>query len=130
MAAAQDRVAEDAAALGEDLQNVIDHAAALLDALSDEGDARLGALRERVTASIDSARAHLQEMRSDADRPSERAAAALERWIRDNPWMVVAMGASVGLAAGLLLARRRTRHRERRPDAGAPAPATSTPDSR
>jgi len=92
--------------LGAELRNIVDHAEALLDALSDEGDSRLESLRARVFDSISTARERLNEMDSDAERPTERAAAAFERWITENPWTAVAIGASVGLAIGVLLARR------------------------
>lgn len=106
---------ENTAALGEELRNIVDHAAALLDALTDDGDARLDSLRRRVSDSIDSARARLDDMQSEANRASERLAAAVERWVRDNPWTAVAIGASVGLVAGALLAGRRRRARRADP---------------
>jgi ElaB/YqjD/DUF883 family membrane-anchored ribosome-binding protein len=104
----------DTAALGEELRHIVDHAEALLAALGDEGDAKIGSLRERVAHSIDAARARLDEMQSDADRASERAAAAIEQWMMDNPWTTVAIGAGIGLAVGILLSARR-----RSPAAGA-----------
>jgi ElaB/YqjD/DUF883 family membrane-anchored ribosome-binding protein len=107
-------------ALGEQLRNIIDHAEALLDALSAEGDARLEALRARVLDSITKARERLAEMDGDADRPTERAAAAFERWIAENPWTAVAIGAGVGLAIGVLLSARY------RPVSGA-SPSASRP---
>jgi ElaB/YqjD/DUF883 family membrane-anchored ribosome-binding protein len=107
------------AELGEELRKIVDHAEALLDALSDEGDARLEALRARVFSSIGTARDRLAEMDSDADRPTERAAAAFERWITENPWTAVAIGAGVGLALGVLLSARQ------RPAGGAPRGASS-----
>ncbi len=97
----------DTTALGEELRNVVDHAEALLDALSDDGDARLAALYDRVSDSIDTARARLAEIGADADRPSKRAAAAVERWMMENPWTAVAIGAGVGVLIGMLLSRRR-----------------------
>jgi ElaB/YqjD/DUF883 family membrane-anchored ribosome-binding protein len=100
--------------LGEQLRDIVDHAEALLGALADDGDARLDALRERVFNSIGTARARLAEMEGDSERPSERAAAAFERWINENPWTAVAISAGVGLAIGFLLSGRR-----------APAPPTA-----
>ncbi len=101
------RATENSAALGEELRNIVDHAETLLDALADDGDAQLDSLRRRVSESIQSARARLDAMASDANLASERAAAAVERWMKDNPWTVVAIGASIGLVAGVLLASRR-----------------------
>jgi len=107
---------ENAAALGEELRNIVDHAEALLQAISDEGDPKLSSLRERVSVSIDTARVHLDEMQADAERASEKAAAALGRWIEENPWMAVAIGAGAGIAVGLLLAARRGRSSGGPPD--------------
>jgi ElaB/YqjD/DUF883 family membrane-anchored ribosome-binding protein len=106
-------------ALGAELRNIVDHAEALLAALPGEDDARLESLRARVFDSIGTARERLAEMDSDADRPTERAAAAFERWITENPWTAVAIGASVGLAIGVLLSRRH------RPASRAPRDASS-----
>jgi len=99
------------AALEEELRNIVDHAEALLEALADDGDAKLDQLRERVRASIDSARSRLDELLADAERARERAADACEGWMQENPWTVIALSAAVGLLAGWLLAgrgRRRT----------------------
>lgn len=100
------------AALDEELRNIVDHAEALLEALADDGDAKLAQLRERVYASIDSAKTRLADLAADAERARERAATACESWMRENPWTVIAIGAGVGLAVGWLLAswsRRRGR---------------------
>ncbi len=101
------QTSEDAAALGEELRHIVDHAEALLGALSDEGDPRLSSLRARVSESIETARSHLDDLQRDAERATDKAAAALERWIEENPWTAVAIGAGVGLAIGFLLAGRR-----------------------
>ncbi|MGH8218309.1 MAG: DUF883 family protein [Steroidobacteraceae bacterium] len=103
------QTSENAAALGEELRNIVDHAEALLEAISDEGDPTLSSLRGRVSASIETARTHLDEMQSDAQRTSEKAAAALARWVDENPWMAVAIGAGAGLAIGMWLTSRRRR---------------------
>ncbi len=94
------------AALGEALRQIVDHAEALLEALAGDGDTRLDPLRERVSESIQAARARLEEIESAANRATERAAQALERWMRENPWTAVAVGAGIGLLAGVLLAGR------------------------
>ena len=107
----------DTTSLGEDLRSIVDHAEALLKALADDGDPRLDALRERVCGSIDTARERLAEFDREADRPGDRVAAAVQRWIRENPWTAIAIGASVGLVIGVLLSGP---PRQARADVGAP----------
>lgn len=113
------QTSEDTSALAEELRNIVDHAEALLGALADDGDPKLASLRERVSSGIETARTHLDEMQEAAERPAEKAAAALDRWIGENPWKAVAVGAGIGLAIGVLLAARRRRR--------APADADSGP---
>jgi ElaB/YqjD/DUF883 family membrane-anchored ribosome-binding protein len=92
--------------LADDLREVADQAESLLQALaSTEGDARIEALRERVLASVDAARARLADIELEANRAASRVAAALDRWIGDNPWTTLAIAASIGFVAGVLLVR-------------------------
>jgi ElaB/YqjD/DUF883 family membrane-anchored ribosome-binding protein len=104
------------AALDAELRNIVDHAEALLGALADEGDAKLAQLRERVCASIDSARSRLDELSADAQHARGRVADTCESWMRENPWTVITVSAAVGLLAGWLLASR-VRGREPAADA-------------
>ncbi len=97
------------ASLDDELRNVVDHAQTLLEALAGGGDAELSRLCERVAASIDSAKARLEDLATDAERASERAADTVERWIREHPFTAVAIGAGAGLVAGWLLSSRRGR---------------------
>ncbi len=88
------------------LYQVVEEAESLLHALADDPDGRLAALRERVQGTVDAARARLAEMQTTAERPLERAASATEQWVQENPWTTVALCAGVGIAIGMLLARR------------------------
>lgn len=95
------------AALDAELRSIVDHAQALLEALADEGDADLARLRERVSASIDSAKARLDDLSGDAERAREGWSKVYEQWMLDNPWTVIAIGAAAGILAGWYLAGRR-----------------------
>lgn len=90
-------------ALEQELRNIVDHAEALLEALVDEGDAKLAQLRERVFASVGSAKARLDDLVTDAEQAGTDAAESWDRWIEDNPWTAFSIGAALGLIAGWLL---------------------------
>jgi ElaB/YqjD/DUF883 family membrane-anchored ribosome-binding protein len=68
-------------------------------------NASLGALKDRVNETIDSARAKLAELEQEARQRGRRAAAATESWIQANPWAALAIGAGVGLIVGALIMR-------------------------
>jgi ElaB/YqjD/DUF883 family membrane-anchored ribosome-binding protein len=99
---------EQSDALAEELRKVVSEAEALLGAMGDEGDGALQSLRDRVHDSIDTAKARLADLQEQADRVGQRAATVAANWIVENPWTAVAIGASVGLVIGMMLARRAT----------------------
>src|SRR5580704_15793118 len=94
------------AVLAEELRQIVNQAEALLDAIGNDGDAGLAGLRSRVNESIDAARARLADIEEQANRTSQRAASAAEEWVRENPWVAVAIAAGLGLVIGTILARR------------------------
>jgi ElaB/YqjD/DUF883 family membrane-anchored ribosome-binding protein len=96
------------AALADELRNVVSQAEELLRAMGDDGDAAMAALRERVHASLDTARLRLEDLESEAGRMTQQAAEAAGAYVRENPWTAVAIGAGLGLLlGGLLIGRRR-----------------------
>jgi ElaB/YqjD/DUF883 family membrane-anchored ribosome-binding protein len=92
--------------LAEELRQIVNQAEALLNAIGDDGDASLAGLRSRVNESIDAARSRLADIEEQANRASPRAARAAEEWVRENPWVAVAIAAGLGLVIGTILARR------------------------
>jgi ElaB/YqjD/DUF883 family membrane-anchored ribosome-binding protein len=97
---------QSSAALAEELRNVVNQAEALLEALGQDKDEALDALRERVHESIDTAKARLTDLEEQATQATQKAALAAETWLRENPWTAVAISASVGLIIGALLVGR------------------------
>jgi ElaB/YqjD/DUF883 family membrane-anchored ribosome-binding protein len=95
------------AALADELRNVVSQAEQLLQAIGDDGDAAMAALRERVHASIDTARLRLGDLEEEASRVTREAATAAEAYVQEHPWAAVAIGAGVGLLIGALIAGRR-----------------------
>jgi ElaB/YqjD/DUF883 family membrane-anchored ribosome-binding protein len=97
---------ESSAALAHELRNVVNQAEALLNAIGQDKDEALDALRGRVYESLDTAKARLADIEGQASRAARRAAVTAETWVRDNPWTAVAIGASIGLVLGALITSR------------------------
>jgi ElaB/YqjD/DUF883 family membrane-anchored ribosome-binding protein len=93
----------DGEALAAELRRVVEEAEELLGSAADS--VTLGALRDRVTETIDLARGKLADLEQEALRRGRRAAAATESWVRTNPWAALAIGAGIGLIAGALIMR-------------------------
>jgi ElaB/YqjD/DUF883 family membrane-anchored ribosome-binding protein len=91
-------------ALAAELRRIIEQAEQLMDAAGAD-NATLGALKDRVNDTIDSAREKLAELEQEARRRGRRAAAATETWVQANPWAALAIGAGVGLIIGALIMR-------------------------
>lgn len=72
----------------------------LLDALNDEGVEATTALRERISASIDTLQPRIEQWRESA---AEKAGYVREV-VEDHPWSAVATGAVAGMAVGCLAA--------------------------
>lgn len=93
-------------ALASELRNVLQQAEALLQAIGDDRDDAIEALRERVNSAVDTARARLADLESQAEQATQRAAVAAETYVREHPWTTVAIALSVGLVIGAVLVGR------------------------
>ncbi|HEY4339102.1 MAG TPA: hypothetical protein VGM97_04065 [Steroidobacteraceae bacterium] len=91
-------------ALAAELRRIIEQAEQLMDAAGADNPT-LGALKDRVNETIESAREKLAELEQEARRRGRRAAAATETWVQANPWAALAIGAGVGLIVGALIMR-------------------------
>ena len=63
------------------------------------------ALRERLRTHVDSMQLALGEAQSAAKQRYRVAADNADRYVRDNPWQAVGVGAGIGFLLGVLLAR-------------------------
>ena len=99
-----ERTAAQSAALAEELRNVMRQAEKLVDALSEDKDAALIELRERVSAALGTAQERVAEFETQARRLRDTAAPVVDKYVRENPWTVVAMAAALGLLMGAWLA--------------------------
>jgi ElaB/YqjD/DUF883 family membrane-anchored ribosome-binding protein len=102
-------------ALAAELRRIIEQAEQLMNAAGAD-NATLGALKDRVNDTIDSAREKLAELEQEARRRGRRAAAATASWVQANPWAALAIGAGVGLIVGAMIMR------------GSPAPSPGIED--
>ena len=97
-----ERTAERGAALVDELRNVVVQAEALLEAIGQDKDEALVVLRERVTATIEAAKARLAELEQQAGVYVQRASVAAEAYTRENPWTVIGGATALGLILGSL----------------------------
>ena len=100
-----ERTAERGSALVDELRNVVVQAEALLEALSADKDEALRELRQRVTSSIEMAKARLADLEKQASVVAQRASIAAEAYTRENPWTVVGGASALGLILGGLFAQ-------------------------
>lgn len=100
-----ERTAERGAALVDELRNVVTQAEALLEALGQDKDEALSALRERVHGAVDAAKARLADLEQQAGVVAQRASVAVEAYTRENPWTVIGGAVAAGLILGSLFTR-------------------------
>jgi ElaB/YqjD/DUF883 family membrane-anchored ribosome-binding protein len=89
-----------------DLKLVVADAEELLRATASQAGEKVSAARERIEASLATAKVKL----SDAERvvvdKTKDAAKATDEYVRDNPWQAVGIAAAAGLVLGVLISRR------------------------
>src|SRR5262249_35832618 len=95
-----ERTAAQSAALAEELRNVMRQAEKLVTALSEDRDEALVELRQKVSVALDEARKRLAEFEERARTFKDDAGAAVDVYVRENPWTAVGIGAAVGLLLG------------------------------
>jgi ElaB/YqjD/DUF883 family membrane-anchored ribosome-binding protein len=104
-----ERTAAQSAALAEELRNVMRQAEKLVVALSEDREEALVELRDRVTVALADGKKRLAEFEEQARRFKDTAGAAMDVYVRENPWTAVGVGAALGLILGSWLASDRDR---------------------
>ncbi len=99
-----ERTAAQGAALAAELRNVLRQADELLAAIGADRNEAIVELRGRVTAALTQAKQRLAQFETQAARLKETAGAAVDVYVRENPWTTVSVGAAVGLILGSWLA--------------------------
>jgi ElaB/YqjD/DUF883 family membrane-anchored ribosome-binding protein len=99
-----ERTAAQTAALAEELRNVMRQAEKLVIALSEDRDAALIELRERMSVALSEGKQRLAEFEDQARLLKDTASRAADEFVRENPWTAVGVGAAIGLILGSWLA--------------------------
>ena len=89
-----------------DLKVVVADAEELLRATASQAGEKVSAARERIQASLASAKVKLTEAEQALLEKSKLAAKATDEYVRENPWQAVGVAAAVGLVLGVLISRR------------------------
>ena len=104
MSAHDEDAANDGVA-GDDLRDLIEQAEDMLHSLRDQTGEAAERLRERVEATVKSARKRLASLEGDARQLTEQAAASADEYVRGNPWAAVAIAAVAGVVSMTELVR-------------------------
>ena len=89
-----------------DLKVVVADAEELLRATASQAGEKVSAARERIQASLATAKVKLTDAeRALLDKTKETAKVA-DEYVRENPWQAVGIAAAAGLVLGVLISRR------------------------
>ncbi|HVP08502.1 MAG TPA: DUF883 family protein [Burkholderiales bacterium] len=89
-----------------DLKVVVADAEELLRATASQAGEKVVAARERIQASLATAKVKLGEAERAAVAKAKEAARATDEYVHDNPWQAVGIAAGIGVLLGLLIGRR------------------------
>ena len=89
-----------------DLKVVVADAEELLRATASQAGEKVSAARERIQASLATAKVKLTEAEKVLLEKSKEAAKAADEYVRENPWQAVGVAAAAGLVLGVLISRR------------------------
>src|SRR3954465_10234707 len=85
-----------------ELNRVVAQAEELLKTLGEEGGAAAEAVRQRVVRTLSQARARISDASARARVAAADAAQATDRYVHDNPWKAIAVGAAAGAAVAVV----------------------------
>ena len=89
-----------------DLKVVVADAEELLRATASQAGEKVSAARERIQASLATAKVKLSDAERALLEKTREAAKATDDYVRDNPWQAVGIAAVAGLVLGILISRR------------------------
>jgi len=104
-------IAKEKDKLAQEFNQVVANAEELLDNAAKAGGEKAQAMHDELRQALDAWRARVGELEDEAMRRARAAAKDADAYVHANPWQAVgiaaAVGAVVGLAAGLLTRRSR-----------------------
>jgi len=89
-----------------DLKVVVADAEELLRATASQAGEKVSAARERIQASLASAKVKLTEAERALLEKTKEAAKATDEYVHEHPWKAVGIAAGAGLLLGVLISRR------------------------
>ena len=89
-----------------DLKVVVADAEELLRATASQAGEKVAVARERIQASLATAKVKLGEAERALLEKTKEAARATDDYVRENPWQAVGIAAVSGLVLGILISRR------------------------
>ena len=89
-----------------DLKVVVADAEELLRATASQAGEKVSAARERIQASLATAKVKLTDAERALVDKTKDAAKATDEYVRDNPWQAVGIAAGIGFLLGLLINRK------------------------
>lgn len=92
--------------LTHDFQAVIDGAEELLSVTASNTEAGYAAAKKKLEHSLKVARDEIDHIEHAARLKAKQAVRATDAYVHDNPWQAIGVGAALGLAIGVLIARR------------------------
>ena len=92
--------------LAQDLKIVISDAEELLRATASQAGEKVAVARERIQASLASAKVKLNDAERAAMEKAKEAAKVTDEYVHEHPWRAVGIAAGAGFVLGLLIGRR------------------------
>jgi ElaB/YqjD/DUF883 family membrane-anchored ribosome-binding protein len=89
-----------------DLKAVISDADALIRATAGQAGEKISVARAKAEQGLKVARERLGELEGQVVARGREAAQTADKFVRDQPWTAVGIGAGIGLLIGLLIGRR------------------------
>ena len=88
------------------INNFIDNVQDLTDALKNVDTPEIAKVKAKVKIALAAARSALSDGASQVRTQALQASKTTDSYVRDNPWQVVGIAALIGVAVGILAARR------------------------
>ena len=89
-----------------DLKVVVADAEELLRATASQAGEKVSAARERIQASLATAKVKLNDAERALLDKTKEAARATDEYVHDHPWHAVGVAAAIGVVLGMLISRR------------------------